>query len=357
MYRFKFSPKDRLALAFVLLLTLIMVSCKKDIVNNKVQNQEVLAAPNPQLGNYWTQLAVPVITGIPSADDYNFSFSLNGKVYVIVRGMNQLWVYDPATGQWTQLSNSFASFSLGSYVDVFTNGNSVYLLNAVSKSLKEYNVLTNQWTDKANFPGMAKESVTSCNTATKGYVMNGTNGNAYGTVSENWEYDFASNTWAQKANTPGLARYNSAAHAVGDNIYFGTGISFFIFINPVTHEISRVPVINDDWWEYNTLSNTWIQKTDFAGGTRQDTRGFVIGGKVYLGLGSAGYFTNLKSDLWSYSPATDSWTQRASYPPENGYPPFNTMLGAGSRGYSVTGKIQSFWRYTPPQTIIVPNIN
>ena len=259
--------------------------------------------------------------------------------------MNQLWEYDPAASQWTQLQNSLAAFSLSSYVDVFTNGNSVYFLNPFSKSLKEYNVSTNTWTDRANFPGTAKESVTSCNTASKGYVMNGTNNSTPN--KENWEYDFAGNTWTQKANTPGLARYNSAAYAVGDNIYFGTGISFFIIINPVTHEISKVPVINDDWWEYNTIQNTWTQKADFAGGPRQDTRGFSFGAKVYLGLGSSGYFTNLQSDLWSYTPSTDSWTQKASYPPGNPYPPFNTMTSAGSRGYSITGKIQSFWKYTP----------
>lgn len=358
MYRYKYSPKGTLAIAWLLLTLLIMISCNKETVNKKAENQEVLSAPNAALGNYWTQLAVPVVTGPPAADDHNFSFTLNSKVYVVVRGVDQLWEYDPATGQWTQLQNNFSSFSLSGYTDVFANDNSVYFLNPFSKSLKEYNVATNVWTEKAGFPGTAKESVTSCNTATKGYVMNGINGghpNGYQvTVSENWEYDFAGNSWTQKANTPGASRYNSAAYAVGDNIYFGTGIGFKLVINPVTLGISRVPVILDDWWEYNSLTNTWVAKADFAGGARQDTRGFVISGKVYLGLGSAGYFTNLKSDLWSYSPAGNSWTQRASYPPGNSYPPHNTMLGAGSRGYSVTGKILSFWKYTPPY-IFFPN--
>src|SRR5688572_20666680 len=176
MYRYKRSPKGALAIAWLLLTLLIMISCKKETVSNKVENQEILSAPNPALGNYWTQLTVPVVTGPPSADDYNFSFSLNSKVYVVVRGFNQLWEYDPATGQWTQLQNNLSSFSFSGFVDVFTNGNSVYFLNPFSKSLKEYNVSTNVWTDKAGFPGTAKESVTSCNTATKGYVMNGTNG-------------------------------------------------------------------------------------------------------------------------------------------------------------------------------------
>jgi hypothetical protein len=357
MFRFICSPKGRLAIGWLLLLFLF-ISCKKDIVSNKVENQETLSAPNLSLGNYWTQLTPPDITGPPSSDDYNFTFSLNNKVYVVVRGFNQLWEYDPVTTLWTKLQNNFYTFSSNDYLDVFTNGNSVYFLNPETKNLKEYNVSTNVWTDKASFPGSAKRVGTSCNTVTKGYVMGGTNGNHPGgyevTLSQNWEYDFAANTWTQKTNTPGYSRFNSASFAVGDNIYFGTGISIIPKLNPVTFDIYWVPIINNDWHEYNTITNTWTQKAYFAGGTRQDTRGFVIGGKVYLGLGSAGYFTNLKSDLWSYNPASDSWTQRAGYPPGNPYPPFNTMLGANSRGYSVTGKIQSFWKYTPPFTII-PN--
>ena len=305
-----------------------------------------------------TQLSTPNPTGPPTANERHLSFSLNNKVYVALEGYNQLWEYDPVTtGQWTLQQNPFYTFSYNGYTDVFTVGNSAYFLNANTKKLKEYNVSTNVWTDKADFPGTVKAVGTAANTSTKGYIMAGTNGahaNGYAvTLTENWEYDFAGNTWTQKANTPGFGRYNSAAYAIGDKIYFGTGISIIANINPVTLQLTWVPFMNSDWWEYNTLQNTWTQKASFAGGTRQDTRGFAISGKVYLGMGSTGYFTGLKADLWSYNPSADSWTQRASYPPGNSYPPFNTMLSAGNRGYSVYGMFDAFWKYTPP-TIVLP---
>jgi hypothetical protein len=352
-------PAYNRSLLMMLCAIAFITSCKKnaEIVVEK-DPSPVSGIPIPPSGNYWTQLGTPDIPGIPPTNEYNFSFSVNNKLYVVLLGLNTLWEYDPiTTGQWTQKQSTFYTFSDYNYTKVFNNSTSVYFLNATSKKLKEYNVANNQWTDKADFPGTAKEVGTFTSTATKGYIMGGTNGshaNGYKiTLNENWEYDFTANTWMQKANTPGYGRYNSASYAVGDKVYFGTGISVIPFINPITLQITWIPLINSDWHEYNTLTNTWTQKAAYGGGARQDTRGFVIAGKVYVAMGSSGYFTNLKSDMWSYNPSSDSWTQRAGYPPGVVYPPYQTMLSVNNRGYSVLGVIQDFWRYTPP-TIFLP---
>lgn len=345
-----------------LFVIVFITSCKKDMHPvAQEKRDEVLSAFNSPFGNYWSELSTPDVQGSPVTEEYHMSFSLNKKVYVVVNAYNQLWEYDPATSQWSLIQNPFFTFDSYRYRNVFTNGNNVYFLNGTSKSVKEYNVLTNQWTDKANFPGLAKEAGTSCNTNSKGYIIGGTNGEHPGgyavTLSENWEYDFSNDTWTQKANTPGYSRYNSASFAVADNIYFGTGISIIIKFNPGTSQISWVPFMNSDWWEYNTIQNTWTQKTSFGGGTRQYTRGFVIGNKIYLGLGSSGYFTGIKSDLWSYDPFADSWTQRSIYPPGNNpYPPFLTMVGAGNHGYAINRIIDDFWKYTPPAKILPNNM-
>lgn len=344
----------------LLFAPLFIISCKKEVTTVKQENTgDALSQSLPTLGNYWTSLGGPNPTGPPTANEYHVSFTINNKVYVGLEGFNQLWEYDPVTTVWTKKQNTFYTFTnVNSYTDVFTYGNSVYFLNATTKNLKEYNVLTNVWTNKANFPGNAKVVGSSANTNTKGYIMAGTNGTHNGghpvTISENWEYDFAGNSWLQKANTPGFGRNFAAAYAIDDKIYFGTGYSIIAFINPVTFQVSWVPFINTDWHEFNTLTNTWTQKASFGGGARTDTRGFVIGGKVYLGMGSTGYFTDIKSDLWAYTPSTNSWSQRASYPPGNPYPPYITFTSANSRGYAITQMIDAFWKYTPPSQIVGP---
>jgi hypothetical protein len=347
------------SLLIMLFATTSLAACKKnaELVKDK---ETVSAAPLPPNGNYWTQLNVPFFPGPPSTNDRHVSFNHNNKIYVALQGLNQLWEYDPAgNGQWTPKLSPFYTFSQYDYIDAFSNGNSIYFLKAKTKKFKEYNIANNQWTDKTDFPGTAKDYVTASNTATKGYIMGGANGfhpntPAYHvTLSENWEYDFAGNTWTQKSNTPGFGRLNGVAYAIGDKIYFGTGASIIGIVNPSTLQFSWIPLINNDWWEYNTIQNTWTQKASFAGGGRQDMRGFVIGGKIYLGMGSSGYFVNVKSDFWEYNTSSNTWTQRASYPPGESFPPFHSLLSASNRGYSVFGRLAAFWKYTPP-TVFVP---
>src|SRR5687768_11001297 len=116
MFRKIYTPKGLLFIAY-LLLVLLFVSCKKDIVNNKVENQEILSSSPLLLGNFWTQLAVPDVTGTPTAIDHNYTFTVNNKLYVVIAGYNQLWEYDPSTTVWTQKQNTFYTFTSDGYAD------------------------------------------------------------------------------------------------------------------------------------------------------------------------------------------------------------------------------------------------
>lgn len=344
------------------LLTLLLVigiaSCKKEMKPESPANQREVTRSNMG-GNYWTQIAIPVTnpSGGPSILEGNSTFSVNNKLYVALAGYNQLWQYDPTTSQWTLKQQPFFNFQLtiGDAHYVFTYGNSVYFLNTSTKIMRQFDLSTAQWSNKANFPGSASLGVSSAFTTTKGYILGGGTSTDYSTVAntvaENWEYDFVADTWIAKTSTPGLSRYNAAAYAVGDKVYFGTGISFRYLFNPINLTVTRNPIIDADWWEYNTTTGIWTQKATYGGGTRQDTRGFVIGGTVYVGMGSAGYFTDLRSDLWAYNPGSDTWSQSASYPPGNGYPPYISMASADGYGFALTEDISACWIYTPPYTI------
>ncbi|MBO9561496.1 MAG: hypothetical protein J7621_01935 [Niastella sp.] len=338
----------------VLVIASFVSSCKKDVEGPAVVKNEVATdrAAISIGGNIWTELT-PAAPSIPSAITYNTSFSVNDKLYSHLQANDQLWEYDPATAVWSVKKNNFTGQPAFANVYLFTNGSRVYFGNLSTKVVKAYDFATGQWTNKANFPGTASGRASFTATDNKGYVLGGANGadaNDYGyTLKENWEYDFAADTWQLRANIPGTGRYNAASYAIGDKLYFGTGISIMSLINPNTFQLTRIPVINSDWWEYNTLTNVWTQKAAFGGGKRQDTRGFMLGSKVYLGMGSSEYYSNLKSDLWSYDAVANTWSQRASYPVGNAYPPYVTFTSCNGRGYVVTANIQTFWRYTPPQ--------
>jgi hypothetical protein len=349
MLRLHRSTAKRLT-AFLLAASFLS-SCKKDIKEAPAQRNDTASEQAViNIGNSWAKLTPPV-PDLVTTVTYNLSFSVNDKVYVLLQANDQLWEFDPATALWTVKKNNFTGQPSFTYEYLFTNGARAYFGNLTSKVIRAYDFSTDQWSNKASFPGTASKAASFTATGSKGYILSGAhgsdaNGYAY-PLKENWEYDFAADTWLQKGNTPASSRYNAASYAIGDKIYFGTGISIFSMINPHTLQSYRVPVINADWWEYNTLTNTWTQKAAFGGGSRQDTRGFVIAGKIYLGLGTSEYFSNKRSDLWSYDATANTWTQKATYPPGNAYPPYVTTTSCNGRGYAVTGNIYAFWRYTP----------
>jgi len=52
-----------------------------------------------------------------------------------------------------------------------------------------------------------------------------------------------------------------------------------------------------DLWEYNSLSDTWSQKSDFAGIPRFNSVGISSSNKCYFGLGCNKSETN---DFWEF---------------------------------------------------------
>src|ERR1041385_629529 len=109
---------------------------------------------------------------------------------------------------------------------------------------------------------------------------------------------FSQGSWTQKANFPGTAREQAFAFSIGTKGYIGTG-----YDNSFAHYAF-------DFWEWDQTTNVWTQLSNFSGGIRSGAVGFSIGTKGYAGTGFNG--TNLCSDFWEYDPANDSWTQKAS---------------------------------------------
>jgi len=84
----------------------------------------------------------------------------------------------------------------------------------------------------------------------------------------------------------------------------------------------------------------WKQLTNFGGSQRNGTVAFAINGKVYAGLGPY-------NDFWEYDPATNKWTQKASYPGSG-----NNRQYYGAGGFSIgekgyVGFLTEFWEYDP----------
>src|SRR5207302_377714 len=75
------------------------------------------------------------------------------------------------------------------------------------------------------------------------------------------------------------------------------------------------PAVLQDFWEYDPIADIWNSKANFISGRKDIDRGFfVINNSAYLGMGNDTNKTSVYNDFWQYNTTTDSWTQIADFP-------------------------------------------
>ncbi|MCW3071043.1 MAG: type sorting protein [Bacteroidetes bacterium] len=140
--------------------------------------------------------------------------------------------------------------------------------------------------------------------------------------------------WTQKASVPASGRHRAVGLNIGNRGYAGLG-----HINAITD------VLFDDWWEYDPGTNSWTQKASFPPGPRMHACGFTIGNYGYVGTGrdNSGIEQN---DLYRYDPSTNSWTVMASMPGSGRRGA--VAFAVNGKGYIGTGSYgASFYEYNP----------
>lgn len=144
-------------------------------------------------------------------------------------------------------------------------------------------------------------------------------------------------TWTMKTapSSPFTARNACAGFAIGTKGYFGTG--------------SDVSGEKADWYEYDPATDSWTQKASFPGGVREAMICFSIGSKGYVGLGDIGGTTAF-ADFWEYDPSTDTWTAKANFP--GGARSTAVGFSIGTKGYvgcgdDFTNLKNDFYEYDP----------
>jgi len=114
--------------------------------------------------------------------------------------------------------------------------------------------------------------------------------------------------WTKKADFPGSSRNDGIGFSIGTKGYFGLGqkqVDIYIYKSYT------------DFWEYDSETNTWTQKSDFPGKTCLGTKGFLVNGKIYAGFGYviAAFGSNAGSneyqtDLYAFDPDSNKWSKK-----------------------------------------------
>lgn len=302
-------------------------------------------------GDYWTQKAD--IPGNPRQSAIGFSNGIKGYVaggldslYHNVAGLvYDCWEYDTLSNTWTQ--RQYPDTSLLLNVVTFSIGQNVFLAlgydtitNFAKNNLWEFNPINGSWTQKADFPGQLRLNAAGFSIGSKGYLGTGQLSDSvnFGVFKDFWEYDTLLNTWTQKADFGGGPIYMAVGFSIGSKGYFGNG------------EDSLSNLLNN-FWEYDPITDHWNQIANFPGVPRFTTIAFSIGNKGYAGTGCD--FTYYYDDFYEYDPNINSWSQKANF--GGGLRGNAVGFSIGTKGYLGSGMFygcafggtSDFWQYTP----------
>ncbi|TAL60059.1 MAG: hypothetical protein EPN85_08155, partial [Bacteroidetes bacterium] len=254
--------------------------------------------------NVWTQKAD--FAGAARAYAVGFSIGTKGYIGTGWDGVfgsyyQDFWEWNQATNTWIQRANfppgaryDAVGFSMGTKGYIGTG----YLPYAAYQDFWEWNQATNTWIQKANFAGGDRKRAVGFSIGAKGYI--GTGADDLALISsfkkDFWEWDPASNVWTQKADFPGTARED----AVGFSMLTTYGAGGFIGTGSDLNNTSL-----KDFWEWNPGTNTWTQRASFGAGPRKWAVGFSIDSMGYIGTGGEHLPNNNKiiyDDFWEYCP-------------------------------------------------------
>jgi hypothetical protein len=146
-----------------------------------------------------------------------------------------------------------------------------------------------------------------------------------------YRFDPNSNSFSKLADLNGNTRYDPVGFSCGENIYIGLGTRTGFDSDPLK-----------DFWQYNTITDTWRELESFPGQWRAGPFSFFIGKEGYLGGGYnyIDYSFKRRKDLWSFSTEKNKWLQKADIP-------FVGLVALESRdkGYCYNNKL--FYEYDP----------
>ena len=180
-----------------------------------------------------------------------------------------------------------------------------------SKAFFGYTTSSEIWHYVPGYPGQGSDWGFAFVINNRAYVGGGA---GYGFFSDFWKSS-PSTGWSSlgASNAPGgIERGYSVGLSMGSKGYVGTGGNFSTELN--------------DFWEYDTLSNSWTQKANFPS-ARQGCAGFVANGYIYIGLGTDGNTTF--NDMYRYDTLNDVWDTMAPMPTVTGMeePGYFTLCG------------------------------
>lgn len=156
-------------------------------------------------------------------------------------------------------------------------------------------------------------------------------------TKDSTDVDYVIGAWYNRSQFEGLARSASVSFVINGKAYVGLG----------TDGTDKYT----DLWEYTPGTNTWRQRASFPGVGRYQAVAFAANGKGYVGTGYDGL--NRLNDFWEYDPTTNAWTRKADFAGSARYAA--VAFSINDKGYVGTGYDgnykKDFWQYDPTTNV------
>lgn len=235
-------------------------------------------------------------------------FAYVGTGYNGKKQLSDFWKYDSDNKYWTQVADfpgtarySAVAFGVGNkgYIGTGYDGDN-YL-----KDFWEYDTENNIWTEKTPFGGSARYGAVGFSLGQKGYISTGYDDNY---LKDLWEYDPSTDSWAQKVSLGGSKRRDASVFVIADKAYVVAGVNNGSVV--------------DDFWRYNPETGTWDElrkiidysdesyDDEYSTIARSNAVAFASDEKGYLALGTSSALLN---NVWEYNPVTDTWEEKTNF--------------------------------------------
>ncbi|HEY7050310.1 MAG TPA: carboxypeptidase regulatory-like domain-containing protein [Jatrophihabitantaceae bacterium] len=215
---------------------------------------------------------------------------------------NELARFDPASGQWTQLTPipTPRERPAGAIID-----GKFYVVGGWDdegfpiRTLDIYDIASNTWTTGAPIPTAWAASASAVADG-KLYLVGGCDANHCGT-QDVWVYDPASNAWSQAKDYPEQSSWSQCGDIAGRIYCAGTSSE------DDAHAFAYDPR-NDDW----TPVASPPQQVWGAGYVAADGELLISGGVVNGEISNEGFAYDPESDTWSDLPASNNTVYRGA---------------------------------------------
>ncbi|MDE1191316.1 MAG: kelch repeat-containing protein [Arachidicoccus sp.] len=187
-----------------------------------------------------------------------------------------------------------------------------FLLGSCNGSSSDNNTSEGNWITSAELPGYGRFYAVSFTIGDSvAYVGTGNDGDNYDAPLKDF-WKFNGNGWTSIASIP-VGRQQAVAFSIGGKGYVGTGTGTYA---------ENSGIYFKDFYAYDAATDTWSaagQIPDFPGDARARATAFSVNNKGYVLTGQSSNGSILYLDMYSFNPATGSWSQEEGLPNDKRY--------------------------------------